>query len=230
MVTMPDTSSPMTSPAAQLKLVGGIPCLDFVNTVGSRVPSRDAAIRRGESLGLEIVDEKLSTYDDLLSWSRHAGLLPDTVVRRLVAGARHSPRESAAVLKRAVAFREVLHRIFIDLLHGRSPSRDDTDLLNREISIARSHQRLSAATQGYAWMWDTDAALDNMLWVVADSAARLVTSANLPRLRQCAGHRCGWLFVDSTRNGSRHWCDMKDCGNAAKVRRFRQRARAKKKS
>jgi predicted RNA-binding Zn ribbon-like protein len=30
---------------------------------------------------------------------------------------------------------------------------------------------------------------------------------------------CGWLFVDESRNGSRRWCSMKDCGNRAKARR-----------
>jgi predicted RNA-binding Zn ribbon-like protein len=31
------------------------------------------------------------------------------------------------------------------------------------------------------------------------------------------------MFLDTSRNRSRHWCDMKDCGNRAKVSRFRQR-------
>jgi len=35
------------------------------------------------------------------------------------------------------------------------------------------------------------------------------------------------MFLDTSRNGRRHWCDMKDCGNLAKVRRFRQRLREK---
>jgi predicted RNA-binding Zn ribbon-like protein len=43
------------------------------------------------------------------------------------------------------------------------------------------------------------------------------------RVRQCGGENCGWLFLDTSRNRSRQWCDMRDCGNLAKVRRFRQR-------
>jgi predicted RNA-binding Zn ribbon-like protein len=31
------------------------------------------------------------------------------------------------------------------------------------------------------------------------------------------------MFLDISKNGRRQWCDMQDCGNLAKVRRFRQR-------
>jgi len=37
---------------------------------------------------------------------------------------------------------------------------------------------------------------------------------------------CGWLFLDETRNRSRRWCSMKDCGNRAKARRHYRRRRA----
>ena len=36
-------------------------------------------------------------------------------------------------------------------------------------------------------------------------------------MREATG--CSWLFVDESRNGSRRWCSMKDCGNRAKARR-----------
>ncbi|MGW5559426.1 CGNR zinc finger domain-containing protein [Micromonospora sp. NPDC003944] len=39
------------------------------------------------------------------------------------------------------------------------------------------------------------------------------------------GEGCGWLFLDSTRNHSRRWCDPLDCGNRARVRAYVQRHR-----
>ena len=42
----------------------------------------------------------------------------------------------------------------------------------------------------------------------------------------CAGDRCGWLFVDTSKNHSRRWCDMKICGNRMKARRFKAQHRA----
>jgi predicted RNA-binding Zn ribbon-like protein len=64
------------------------------------------------------------------------------------------------------------------------------------------------------------------LWPVARSAAELLTSGDLARVGQCPGEECGWLFLDTSRAGRRQWCDMADCGNLAKVRRFRDQRRA----
>ena len=55
-----------------------------------------------------------------------------------------------------------------------------------------------------------------------------LTSEELDQVRECAGNTCGWLFVDMSRNHSRHWCDMRDCGNRAKVRRYYQRRKTAK--
>jgi len=46
---------------------------------------------------------------------------------------------------------------------------------------------------------------------------------------QCADEQgCGWLFVDTSKNRRRRWCDINDCGNRAKQRRYQQRARKQK--
>ncbi|MGH7448040.1 MAG: CGNR zinc finger domain-containing protein, partial [Longimicrobiales bacterium] len=41
----------------------------------------------------------------------------------------------------------------------------------------------------------------------------------LDRVKLCGNDACAWLFIDVSRNRSRRWCDMKDCGNRAKARR-----------
>jgi predicted RNA-binding Zn ribbon-like protein len=61
-----------------------------------------------------------------------------------------------------------------------------------------------------------------MLWPVLRSAAELLTSDRMDRVRLCSAEDCDWLFLDSSRNRSRRWCDMAVCGNRSKVRRFRQ--------
>ena len=67
---------------------------------------------------------------------------------------------------------------------------------------------------------------ERVLWPVVWSAANLLTSRILERVGQCADDRgCGWLFMDLSRNRSRRWCDMKDCGNRDKVRRYYARKR-----
>jgi predicted RNA-binding Zn ribbon-like protein len=46
-----------------------------------------------------------------------------------------------------------------------------------------------------------------------------------PRLKACRGDDCRWVFLDGSRNASRRWCAMAECGNRAKVAAFRSRHR-----
>ncbi len=63
---------------------------------------------------------------------------------------------------------------------------------------------------------------------LAEAAIDLLTRADLSRLKACPQDRggCGWLFLDRSRNGSRQWCTMEDCGTHAKSRRLTAKRRA----
>jgi predicted RNA-binding Zn ribbon-like protein len=65
-----------------------------------------------------------------------------------------------------------------------------------------------------------------LLGPIAWSAAELLTSEQLPSLRECAGEACGWLFLDLSKNHSRRWCAMNDCGGREKARRYYQRKKS----
>jgi len=78
---------------------------------------------------------------------------------------------------------------------------------------------------GFVWSWDADTPeLDRPLWPIVRSAAELLTSPERELVKRCASDTCLWLFLDRTKNHARRWCDMKVCGNRAKVRRHRRRA------
>jgi len=108
---------------------------------------------------------------------------------------------------------------------GRKPEPSDLEILNHELADARAHERLGVRDGRIAIGWDDRDSLEHPLRVVAREAAELLTSEQISRVRQCGGESCGWLFLDTSRNRSRQWCDMRDCGNLAKVRRFRERQR-----
>lgn len=46
------------------------------------------------------------------------------------------------------------------------------------------------------------------------------------RLRVCSAEDCQWVFVDRSRPGTGKWCSMKACGNRAKNRTYRERAKS----
>jgi len=193
------------------KFVGGRLCLDFINTVGGRVGPAT------------VLRDKLADYSDLLEWSRLASIANPTESRNLARLSASHQQHTEPILARAVVLREALYRIFKSAIEGRRPRPADLDTLSRELRVAMARERLTHTRGVFGWTFEDEPALDRILWPVSLSAADLLTSSHLPRLRQCGGEECAWMFLDTSRNRSRHWCDMKDCGNRAKVRRFRKR-------
>jgi predicted RNA-binding Zn ribbon-like protein len=193
------------------KFVGGRLCLDFINTVGGRL-GPDTILR-----------DKLVDYRDLLDWSRLAGVTNPTESRNLARLSASHRQQAQATLARAVLLRDALYRIFKSAIEARRLSPADLDTFSRELRVARARERLTHTRGVFGWLFEDEPALDRILWPVSISAADLLISSDLSRLRQCGGEECGWMFLDTSRNRSRHWCDMRDCGNRAKVRRFRKR-------
>jgi predicted RNA-binding Zn ribbon-like protein len=205
----------------RFKLIGGQPSLDFANTVGGRSQS---AKPKGRHYDEEVRDERLEKYSDLLAWSKKSGLLSENEIRILQRKANEDRKAAEVVLRRARKFRELVYRLFQAAIEGRRPDTFDMRNLNEELLLARRHQRLTYDDDGFHFDWESsDIALDKMLWLLAQSTADMLTSDKLDRVRQCNGENCGWVFLDTSRSGNRTWCDMRDCGNLAKVRRHRQK-------
>jgi len=196
-----------TPPVKRWKLVGGELCLDFVNTL--------------EWHASPSPQERLTDYEKLLSWSRFAGILDDSEIERLRNEASRHPASSKAALDKAITVREALYRIFLAIIGGQEPDASDIETVNSNLSDSLTHLQIVPVSEGYSWRWRRDRdALDMMLWPVMQSAAELLTSARIDRIGQCEDDRgCGWLFLDTSKNRSRRWCDMKICGNRAKAHR-----------
>jgi predicted RNA-binding Zn ribbon-like protein len=78
----------------------------------------------------------------------------------------------------------------------------------------------------YRWSWAGDCScLERPVWQIAHSAADLLASGQLDRVRRCGSDTCEWLFLDGSRNRSRRWCDMSTCGNREKARKHYRRAK-----
>jgi predicted RNA-binding Zn ribbon-like protein len=64
-----------------------------------------------------------------------------------------------------------------------------------------------------------DAAIARIAAIVREA----ILADEWERLKVCPADDCRWAFYDRSRNRSRTWCDMADCGNRAKVRAYRER-------
>jgi predicted RNA-binding Zn ribbon-like protein len=208
----------LEQPAAQapkpkkFRFVGGSLCLDFCNTVGGK---------RGV-----IARENLHGYPEFMSWVEQAGLATGPGIERLGRLESKRPAEAAATLERALELREAIYRIFLAIAEAQRPRGTDLAVLNAELAQALGRRGVAASGHGdgFEWRWSDPSKLDDPLGPVALSAAELLTDPKAAqRVRQCEGGNCGWLFLDHSKNHSRCWCDMRDCGNRAKVRRHRLR-------
>jgi predicted RNA-binding Zn ribbon-like protein len=195
-------------------LVGGRLCLDFINTV--------------HNYGSDALRDDISNYSDLIAWSARAGVLDDMEKRLLSHEALERPMEAQAAVEKMRGLRDGLYRLFGAAIEGRSADRKDLAILNKALSEALVQSQVVSRANGFVWSWSSeDGKLDRVLWPVARSAADLLTSGDLARLRQCEGDDCTWLFLDTSKNHRRRWCEMRVCGNRVKARRHYQRNRVK---
>jgi predicted RNA-binding Zn ribbon-like protein len=185
----------------------GVLCLDFANTVDWHASPNPI--------------EKLNDYLDLVDWGEDAGVLSTREAGQLRHMAEQHPEDAAAVLKHALNLRETIYRIFTAIGGKRPVDPADLSILNAVLPEALSRMQIVATTKGFDWRWvKSQDTLDAMLWPVARSAADLLFSDDLDRVRECADDRgCGYLFIDTSRNRSRRWCSMASCGNRAKAKR-----------
>jgi predicted RNA-binding Zn ribbon-like protein len=194
----------------QLDLIGGLACLDFVNTAGDHLSDQPG--------------EWLLSYRDLLSWSRHAGILSGDEASQLERKAMSQPEAAEEALAQAVAMREAIYRLLLNTIRGQAPDPSDLAAFNRALAGAPPRAGVIYRADAYYWQMSADGDdLDGVLWRILWQAADLLTSDRLAQVKLCAGEACGWLFLDASRNQSRRWCSMSDCGNRAKAKRYYRR-------
>lgn len=176
----------------EIELVGNALCLDLANSVNSR---RD--LRR----------DWLASAEGAMTWARAAGRPIDESVAAL-----------EAALPDVRAVRETVYRVFQPLTRAEEPPDTDLAALAALYSEAVSHGRLSHDGDVFALSWPGPRTTRTLRWEFAASALELLTHGPLNRLGECPS--CGWLFLDTSKNGRRRWCSMATCGSRDKARRY----------
>jgi predicted RNA-binding Zn ribbon-like protein len=191
-----------------LRIVSGHPALDLANTVAPRPPG---------TVQLEFLPDPAA----LLQWAHRLGVVDTAELDGIERSWSEMPGAGQAALADVLALRALIDHV----LAGRQ-----LDALTRRWAAAINRSALvPTGDHAITLMIGTEPA-SMIADRLADAAVDLLRNTDLSRLRICPleDGGCGWLFLDRSRNLSRKWCSMDDCGTDAKVRRLTERRRARR--
>jgi predicted RNA-binding Zn ribbon-like protein len=197
------------------RIVGGHPALELVNTVSPRVAG-----------GVDDERDYIPVPAELLAWTRRTGLLGDAEVAAVGAAWSSAPGTAQQALHATVEIREAVYTV----LSRRDESAEVAaalELLTLRWSAAAARSVLVPGGAVAELVVGTSPASmipDRLV----TAAVELLRTVDLRQLRACPIDEggCGWLFLDKSRNGSRRWCSMEDCGTRAKIRKLSERRRS----
>lgn len=183
--------------------VSGNLALDFCGTVKARTTR----------------SEELLTVPDMLGeWFTAAELL-DT-----------APTIDAELLARAKRLREAVYRMAFSVARtdpGDQADRDEPGRIgsdtDRRLVNEIAHGDLPALSLRPDGTVRRTGSADAALAAIARSAIELLGGPDRFRVKRCGRSECTRLYIDTSRAGSRRWCDMTVCGNRAKSAAFRAR-------
>lgn len=191
-------------------LVGGALCLDFLNTLDDRFSSEPK--------------ELLASYIDLARFGEDTGILDPARVERLCERSQRSPEAAQRALSAAIELREAMYAVIWALVQNKPVPQAALATFNQFVQAAAQRSRLVQVNGSFEWRFDAvPDDFETPLWPIARSAADLLASDQLAFVRACASKTCLWLFLDTSKNHRRRWCDMTKCGNRAKFQRFYKR-------
>jgi predicted RNA-binding Zn ribbon-like protein len=192
---------PLASGAEWWYWLGGRPALDLVNTLRERWRRRV---------------ETLATRDDLGLWLVRAHLLPAP------------QRVTRACLVEARELREAIDVCVDATVSGDAVPPAAVAVIDGWLVHAGARAQLAVAGDGTPVLGELaprDAVRRALGTVALDAARMLGTRDEAARIRICASQTCSARFYDRSPAARRRWCSMALCGNEAKARRHRERAR-----
>ena len=193
----------------RFELTAGVLCLDFINTLDDRFSGEPK--------------ELLKDYVDVARFAEDTGILDTAQVDRLIERSQISA-DAPRALAAAIEMREAMYAVFAAILHRKPVPRAALATLNGYVQAAAQHSELVPLNGHFEWRFNgMPMDFKAPLWPIARSAADLLASDQLPFVRACASNTCQWLFLDTSKNHRRRWCDMTKCGNRAKFQRFYNR-------
>ncbi|CAN5407516.1 CGNR zinc finger domain-containing protein [soil metagenome] len=150
--------------------------------------------------------DHLATLDGLSEWLREWDL--------------PNPQLSERDRERAIELREAVRSQLVDEDDGES-CKETTRRLNE--AVADADLRVVFSEDGSTQLVPACEGFEATLARIAIAIREAMLVGDWDRLKVCGSDDCRWAYYDRSRNHSRNWCRMQECGNRAKVRAFRER-------
>ena len=205
-------TSPHPRPISDIRLDGGRPCIDFVNTIHDRFAT--------------VAEDYIATPERYLEWAKRSGAIAPDMAMDLPPFVE-DPGPLMADIR---ALRDALHRLLLAGADGAPLPPDALHVQNIWLKSARQSERLSdsGTLLFHPEHGDIRAPLKRIALDLVDTLAD--ARAGKLKLRRCANlQSCGWLFADTSKAGARRWCAMETCGTLSKMatRRSKNEARGR---
>jgi predicted RNA-binding Zn ribbon-like protein len=194
---------------ANLQLDGGCPIFDFTNTISNRNDPD--------------YFDYLKKYEDFIQWIDKVGLLSKGKLNAITIFSKSHTRRSADVFKQIIEVREVAFRLLSCIGKKHKVKQETLEAFNYFLTEALSsmHVEVGRAEITTSFNISEKTVLKEPLYLLIKNAFDILSTKHFERIKECPA--CGWLFLDTTKNGKRRWCNMQVCGSNDKARRYYQR-------
>jgi len=206
----------ISKPKPKFDLLAGNLCLNFANTIDKRHS--------------EAPEDQLDGYEALIAFGQQTGEFSPSEAQTLLREGAKQKEKSSRIFQEAFELREMIFRILTAVAARREVAEADAAALNAALRRANAESLIAPGKTELAWCWvEKDTGAERLLEKIVRSAAALLTSEDIERVKRCASEKCEWLFMDRSRSRNRRWCEMRTCGSQHKAKAYYHRKTAREK-
>ena len=188
-----------------MTLDGGALPFHFINTVRDR--------------NVEHVHNYLSNYQDIITWCRRLELMKEEELKSLENYASKNMQKAESAYAKAIDLRETMYILFSTIACHEVPDKYILKKFNTFLPEALSELTLIFDHNQYFFDINPEEInLDKPIWIVLQDTYRLFKEDDRNRMKEC--RKCGWIFLDHTKNNTKIWCNPQICGSTSKATRY----------
>jgi predicted RNA-binding Zn ribbon-like protein len=169
-------------------------------------------------------------YESLIAFGEQTGEFSLSEARTLLREGTRRRGKASRLFQEAIELREMIFRVLTAVAARREVTEADVAALNAALRRANAKSLITPAKAQLAWVCvEKNTGAERLLGKVLRSAAELLTSEDIERVKRCASEKCAWLFLDRSRGHNRRWCEMQTCGSQHKAKAYYHRKTATEK-